>query len=229
MERSSTTGIARLVLLSIASWANPQGEGAHPSYRSIAHRAGLRTAKFPERTVQRHVKRLAEVGVELEVHFKRGPNGTNLYSVLCAREEDIQESSSGETATGHSDVHLGVEGKRTFGTGKRTSGANQEDTQESYEQVEQVIESARARERSSAARPGGAASAAPKKAGRAQPWGDSNCRKCSAPITSAKANTQSRLCDDHYAELMARTNNGSNQGEAPAASVGAAQPERDDA
>jgi hypothetical protein len=94
MDGSSTTGTARLVLLAIASYAQPDGTGAWPSLEAIRRRAGVRS----DRTVRRHIGRLVDAG-ELTVVYKGGPRGCNAYTVTV--DLDTHMSTS---APGHLDV-----------------------------------------------------------------------------------------------------------------------------
>jgi hypothetical protein len=90
LDRSATRGNTRHVLIAIASYAKPDGTGAWPSLEAIRSRAGVTSV----RTVSRQIKRLVELG-ELEVAYKAGPRGCNLYTVLCcAPDMDTQKSTS---------------------------------------------------------------------------------------------------------------------------------------
>jgi hypothetical protein len=66
----------RLVLLAIANHAKADGSDAWPGIAQLATEARL-----SERQVQRALRNLQDLG-ELEVRYKAGPRGTNLYDVL---------------------------------------------------------------------------------------------------------------------------------------------------
>jgi hypothetical protein len=81
-ESSRSEGIARLVLLAIADAASDDGGDAWPSVHTLASKA-----KVGERTVQRAVRRLVELG-ELEVRSNAGKHGVNVYRILMGRQSD---------------------------------------------------------------------------------------------------------------------------------------------
>jgi hypothetical protein len=75
MEHSQTRGVTRLVLLVIANHET-EDRGAFPAIDRLAREAGSGV-----RTVQECIRR-AEAAGELEVRYRQGPHGTNLYRVL---------------------------------------------------------------------------------------------------------------------------------------------------
>jgi hypothetical protein len=75
MECSQTSGVTRLVLLLIANHET-EDRGAWPSIERLA-----REAHAGIRTVQDAIGRAKACG-ELEVSYRQGPHGTNVYRVL---------------------------------------------------------------------------------------------------------------------------------------------------
>jgi hypothetical protein len=76
MESSQATGVTRMVLLLLANHES-EDRGAWPSIERIA-----REAKAGVRTVQDAIARAKKIG-ELEVQYRAGPHGTNVYRVLA--------------------------------------------------------------------------------------------------------------------------------------------------
>lgn len=76
LEHSESRNGARLVLIAIAERAKPNGTGAWPSVKDLMKRANL-----AERSVQNGIQELERLG-ELKVGWNKGPNGSNLYTVL---------------------------------------------------------------------------------------------------------------------------------------------------
>jgi len=75
MEHSQTRGVTRLVLLVIANHET-EDRGAFPAIDRLSRETGTGV-----RTVQECIRR-AEAAGELEVRYRQGPHGTNLYRVL---------------------------------------------------------------------------------------------------------------------------------------------------
>ncbi len=75
LEQSKLGGATRMVLMVIANHET-EDRGAFPSIDRIA-----REAAVSPRTVFRSVEKARQAG-ELDVQFKAGPHGTNLYRVL---------------------------------------------------------------------------------------------------------------------------------------------------
>jgi hypothetical protein len=74
-ESSRSEGIDRLVLLAIADCAADHGGDSWPSIATLVDKT-----KLGERTVQRAIKRLAELG-ELTVKSNAGKHGVNVYRI----------------------------------------------------------------------------------------------------------------------------------------------------
>lgn len=87
-EQSKAEGLDRLVLLAIADNANDQGGNAYPSVQTLRLKA-----KISERTVQRAVRRLVELG-ELRVRAGAGQNGVNVYTVVMTPRPVVTPSDS---------------------------------------------------------------------------------------------------------------------------------------
>jgi Helix-turn-helix domain len=76
VANSKASGGELIVLLMIATHANPDGKNSYPSYETLAHESRM-SPRNVIRVVQRLEKNLKELGVE-----KNGsPVGTNLYSL----------------------------------------------------------------------------------------------------------------------------------------------------
>lgn len=76
MDSSQATGMTRLVLLVIANHETEE-RGAFPSVHTIG-----REANCSDRAVQDAITRAKQMG-ELDVSYRSGPNGTNVYRTLC--------------------------------------------------------------------------------------------------------------------------------------------------
>jgi hypothetical protein len=140
MDRSSTTGTTRLVLLAIASYAQRDGTGAWPSRGAIQHRAGVGSL----RTVDRHIDKLVESG-ELEVTYKAGTNGCNLYRIACAADSasDVDtaiSTSDVDTAMSRSAHNTSNDTSTSAASDVDTAMSRDVDTAVSPEQEEQELE-----------------------------------------------------------------------------------------
>ncbi len=82
-DHSRAGGSDRLVLLAIADCASDDGSEAWPATATLA-----RKTRVDERTVQRCVQRLVELG-ELEVMWRSGPRGTNRYRVRMTPRQSV--------------------------------------------------------------------------------------------------------------------------------------------
>lgn len=88
-ENSTQRGTALLLMLAIADHAHDDGGGAYPSIATLSRKA---------RTTPRHVKRLLPQLVsagELEIRYKAGPHGTNLYQVTICHPRFYDGSNDG--------------------------------------------------------------------------------------------------------------------------------------
>jgi hypothetical protein len=87
-------GVDRLVLLAIASFADPDGSNCFPSLEGIAERANMSA-----RNAQRAIRRLrtpSELGApaELEVRPREGGRGRNLYVIRALEEAAPGDATS---------------------------------------------------------------------------------------------------------------------------------------
>ena len=197
---------AQHVLMMLAYHANPETGIAWPSNRTLAAETG-----HHYRTVQNVTRRLESEGYITRVKAGGGRGRTTRWSLNL-------EALKGGTTPPFTEGERVASGAERVASGSVKGGVTPPEVKRRDK-----------KRRPSAARPGDAASAAaPKKSGRAMPYGsgdDIRCRDCSAPITAEQANKQLRFCDDCYARWEdAVTGNGSNQGEAPAVVVAASPP-----
>jgi hypothetical protein len=183
------TGPEYLVLLVVASYARPDGKGCYASHATLARRAHM-----SERRLREYLKRLREKGV-LEVFSKGGPGGVNEYAIPCSDPEHGEpgDPEHGRPGSRRSTRPVSVADPVDFGISPGTPPSDKQKTGKNKG----------VRGRPSAAHAGGAASAAPKKAGRAEPYGDGTCKRCPAPVTAETANKQHGLCDACDAKLEA--------------------------
>ena len=123
LDTSQSKGTVRLVLLAIASFADPDGSGAYPSVKSLADCAGGVSVK----TVRRSIAALVRMG-ELEVHFKKGPKGCNSYTVTlpdgisCPPHLDTQTSTYLDTSGPDVDTALTRELVTAVSTSRGANG-----------------------------------------------------------------------------------------------------------
>src|SRR5215469_11608196 len=78
-DKSTLTGSAKSVLLSIAGYVDDNGNGAYPSVPTIARKAGVKV-----RTVPNGLKKAVQAGELKRIH-NYGPNGTNSYEIVIER------------------------------------------------------------------------------------------------------------------------------------------------
>jgi helix-turn-helix protein len=94
-ESSLSEGIDRLVLLAIADSASDHGGDAWPSVHTLARKAAV-----SERTVQRAVRSLVELG-ELEVRANAGKHGVNVYRVNMSPRHAVTPDSVSPPSDSH--------------------------------------------------------------------------------------------------------------------------------
>ena len=99
LKHSRARGSARLVLISIASHAHPDGTGSYPAVETIAREANL-----SKREVFRSLSRLRDLG-EITIEPRGvGPGTPNLYAVILSPANRDEMSPLEETpATGQGD------------------------------------------------------------------------------------------------------------------------------
>jgi Helix-turn-helix domain len=78
----------KLVFLTIASYANPNGTNAFPSTKTLSTKCGI-----GERQIERITGWLKDNKL-LQIGYKQGKRGTNLYRVLFPKDLDIAVSTS---------------------------------------------------------------------------------------------------------------------------------------
>jgi len=91
-DKSTLTGSAKSVLLSIAGYVDDNGNGAYPSVPTIAAKAGLSI-----RAVQYGLKKAVQAG-ELRRIYNYGPNGTNCYEIILKRLQGKTVCTGAESA-----------------------------------------------------------------------------------------------------------------------------------
>lgn len=90
LRGSRAKGSDRMILVVIAECADHDGANAYPAIETIAERANVNRA-----TVFRAIERLRGLG-ELQVEFKAGPRGCNLYTVaICDGRNGAENRRNG--------------------------------------------------------------------------------------------------------------------------------------
>ena len=99
------TPTRKLVLLSIADYADPQTKKAYPSNSHIAQRVGLKDPK----SVQKIIKELEEVGLVQRIpRYKDDKKGQTSNWIKCLLPQGSQDTPPHRSATPHPTVGVSL-------------------------------------------------------------------------------------------------------------------------
>ena len=82
LKNSKQSGTTKLVLVCIAEHSNKESGKAWPGIETLAGYCNV-----SKQSIHNALNKLVEAG-ELEIHYKAGPKGVNVYRILCLNDSE---------------------------------------------------------------------------------------------------------------------------------------------